>query len=88
VRSWAWPIRRRGGAIAAVYASAHLASRPGADAVAKAAVLTAMIVVINATWLLVGASLAPVLNDARRSRIVNRGLAGALVAATILTVVG
>ena len=57
-----------------------------ADAAAKVAVLSVMIVVINGTWLLLGASIAPWLRDARRARIVNGGLAGALVAATLLAV--
>jgi threonine/homoserine/homoserine lactone efflux protein len=73
-------------AIAAVYTSAHLATSPAADAAAKLAVLTAMIVLINGVWLLVGASLAPLLRDARRARIINVGLAAALIAATIFTV--
>ena len=43
-----------------------------------------MIVLINATWLVAGASLAPFLRDPRRSRIVNVALALLLVAATAL----
>jgi threonine/homoserine/homoserine lactone efflux protein len=50
-------------AIAAVFASARLAGAPAADAAAKVAVLTAMVVLINAVWLVVGASLAPLLRD-------------------------
>ncbi len=73
-------------AIAAVYASAHLSRGAAADAAAKVAVLSVMIVVINGTWLLLGASIAPWLRDARRARIVNGGLAVALVAATLLAV--
>jgi threonine/homoserine/homoserine lactone efflux protein len=73
-------------AIAAVYATGHLASRPAVDALAKVAVLTAMIVLIMGCWLLVGASFAPLLRDARRARILNFGLAAALVGATILAV--
>jgi len=74
-------------AIAAVYASAHLASDPLADAAAKCAALTGMIVLISAGWLLIGASLAPWLRHRRRARIVNVALAVALVAATVLAVV-
>jgi threonine/homoserine/homoserine lactone efflux protein len=74
-------------AIAAVFASAHVTSSPATDAAAKVAVLTAMIVVINPTWLVAGASLAPLLRDPRRSRIVNVTLAVALVVATALAVV-
>lgn len=74
-------------AIAAVFASARLADAATTDAVAKVAVLTGMIVLINASWLVAGASLAPLLRDPRRGRIVNVALAAALVSATALTVV-
>jgi threonine/homoserine/homoserine lactone efflux protein len=74
-------------AIAAVFASAHLTGSAATDAAAKVAVLTAMIVVINPAWLVAGASLAPLLRDPRRSRIVNVTLAVALVVATVLAVV-
>jgi threonine/homoserine/homoserine lactone efflux protein len=73
-------------AIAAVFASARLADAAATDAVAKVAVLSVMIVLINGGWLLVGASLAPVLRDARRARVVNVALAAALVGATALAV--
>lgn len=56
------------------------------DAVAKVALLSVMIVLIMVGWLLVGASLAPLLRDARRARIVNTGLAAALVGTTALAV--
>lgn len=68
-------------AIAAVFASARLSSGTAADAAGKVAVLGVLIVVINATWLAAGASLAPVLRDPRRARIVNPALAVVLVAA-------
>jgi threonine/homoserine/homoserine lactone efflux protein len=73
-------------AIAAVFASARLADGAAADATAKVAVLTGMIVVINAAWLAAGASLAPLLSDPRRARLVNRSLAAVLVAAAALAV--
>jgi threonine/homoserine/homoserine lactone efflux protein len=73
-------------AIAAVFASARLADGAAADASAKVVVLAFMIVVINAAWLAAGSSLAPLLRDARRARLVNRCLAGVLVAAAALTV--
>jgi threonine/homoserine/homoserine lactone efflux protein len=73
-------------AIAAVFASAHLAASPTADAAAKIAVLTVMITVICATWLFAGTSVAPVLRDPRRARFVNAALAVGLVAATALAV--
>lgn len=74
-------------AIAAVFASARLAGDAAADAAAKLAVLTVMIVIINTAWLAVGASLAPLLRDPRRSRLVNRLLAGALIAAVGLALI-
>lgn len=74
-------------AIAAVFAGATLSKSAGADAATKVAVLTGMIVVINAAWLAAGAALAPVLSDARRARAVNVALAAALVAATVVEVV-
>ena len=73
-------------AIAAVFASARLADGAAADATAKVAVLAVMIVVINAAWLAAGASLAPLLRDPGRARIVNRCLAGVLVAAAAFAV--
>lgn len=73
-------------AIAAVFASAHLAANPATDAAAKTSALTLMIIVINTGWLIAGASLGPVLRDPRRSRVINVALALALVAATVLAV--
>ncbi len=73
-------------AIAAVFASARLADGTAADAAGKVAVLTVMIVVINAAWLAAGSSLAPLLRDAGRARLVNRCLAGVLVAAALTVV--
>jgi threonine/homoserine/homoserine lactone efflux protein len=68
-------------AIAAVFASARLAGGAAADAASKIAVLSVMIVLINATWLVAGVLLTPLLRDPRRSRIVNVSLAALLVAA-------
>lgn len=73
-------------AIAAVFASARLAAAATTDAVAKIAVLIVMIIVINATWLVAGKLLAPLLRDRRRARIVNGLLAVTLIAATALAV--
>jgi threonine/homoserine/homoserine lactone efflux protein len=73
-------------AIAAVFAGARLADHAVADAAAKIAVLILMIVVINTTWLLAGASFAPVFRDPRRARVVNVALAVALVLTTALAV--
>jgi threonine/homoserine/homoserine lactone efflux protein len=73
-------------AIAAVFAGSDLADAATADALAKLVVLSGMIVVINATWLVAGGSLAPLLRDPVRARVVNGVLAVALVAATGLAV--
>ncbi len=72
--------------IAAVFASAHLADSSTTDAAAKIALLTVMIIVVCTTWLLAGTSIAPVLRDPRRARLINAALAVALVAATALAV--
>jgi threonine/homoserine/homoserine lactone efflux protein len=73
-------------AIGAVFAGARLSSDAPVDATAKVVVLTGMIVVINVVWLLVGASIAPLLRQPRSARVVNVSLAGALVAATAVAV--
>lgn len=73
-------------AIAAVFASGHLADDTTTDAAAKVVVLTAMIVAICAMWLAAGTSIAPLLRDRRRARVVNGALAVALVGATALAV--
>jgi threonine/homoserine/homoserine lactone efflux protein len=73
-------------AIAAVFASGHLANDTTTDATAKIAVLTAMIITICATWLVAGTSIAPLLRDPGRARLVNAALAVALVGATALAV--
>lgn len=73
-------------AIGAVFASTDLATSATTDAAAKIAVLTAMIVLINATRLIAGASLAPLLRDPLRARMINITLAAALVGATAFAV--
>ncbi len=73
-------------AIAAVFASTHLAETATTDAAAKIAVLTVMIILICTTWLIAGASLARLLRDPHRARIINTALAVALVGATALAV--
>lgn len=73
-------------AIGAVFAGSRLATSATVDAGAKIAILTAMIVLINATWLLAGASFAPLLRDPRRARIINITLAVALVVSSALAV--
>ena len=72
--------------IAAVFASTHLAASATTDAAAKIAVLTAMIVLINATWLIAGASFAHLLRDPLRARLINITLAATLVGATAFAV--
>lgn len=73
-------------AIAAVFASARLATAAGSDAAAKVALLSGMIVVICATWLVAGTSIAPLLRHPRRARAVNVALAVSVVAATAFAV--
>lgn len=73
-------------AIAAVFASVHLADVATTDAAAKAVVLTAMIIVICTTSLVAGTSLTALLRDPRRARVVNAALAAALIGATALAV--
>jgi threonine/homoserine/homoserine lactone efflux protein len=73
-------------AIAAVFASAHLADAATTDAAAKIVVLTGVIIVICATWLVAGTSLTPLLRDPRRARIANAALAVVLIGATALAV--
>ncbi|HSR24113.1 MAG TPA: LysE family transporter [Candidatus Eisenbacteria bacterium] len=73
-------------AMAAVFASSRLADAAAADAAAKVVVLTGMSVAILTTWLLVGTSMAPLLRDPRRARVVNAVLAVTVVAATALAV--
>jgi threonine/homoserine/homoserine lactone efflux protein len=67
-----------------VFASARLADAAMTDGAAKIAVLTAMIIAICASWLVAGSSFASLLRNPRRARVVNVGLAIALVAATAL----
>ena len=73
-------------AIAAVFASTHLADASTTDATAKLAVLTVMIIVIHTAWLLAGTSLVPLLRDPRRARILNVCLAVALLCTTAFVV--
>jgi threonine/homoserine/homoserine lactone efflux protein len=75
-------------AIAAVFAGSRLASGTVADASGKVAVLTAMILVINASWLGIGAALAAQLREPRTARGVNVVLAAALVASLVVVVRG
>ncbi len=73
-------------AIAAVFASVRLADSATVDAAAKVAILTALIILICATWLMAGSSIAPMLRDRNRARVVNVALAAALLVAIGLAV--
>jgi threonine/homoserine/homoserine lactone efflux protein len=75
-------------AIAAVFAGSVLVvSSWRFDAVIKAVVLAAMIVVIHLLWLLCGVSLAGFLSDPLRSRIANILFGLILVGATVLALI-
>jgi threonine/homoserine/homoserine lactone efflux protein len=73
-------------AIAAVFSSTRLAATATVDAATKLALLTPVVVLIMATWLLAGACFAPALRDPARARAVNLALAAALLGATALTI--
>jgi threonine/homoserine/homoserine lactone efflux protein len=75
-------------AIAAVVAGAHVSRGPVTDGVVKVAVLVALIVVINVSWLAAGAVCAPALQDPRRARAINVGLAILLVGAMAAALLG
>jgi threonine/homoserine/homoserine lactone efflux protein len=75
-------------AIAAVFAANRLAlGSPGAEAAAKIAVLSAMIVVIHLVWLGAGVWLSRLLHNPTGSRIVNLVFAAVLVATTALAII-
>lgn len=72
-------------AIGAVYAKSVLVpANPVTDAVIKCLILSAAIVVIHALWALAGSALTRLLHDPLASRVVNLGLAAALVLTLIL----
>jgi threonine/homoserine/homoserine lactone efflux protein len=73
-------------AIAAVFASTRLADSAALDAAAKTVVLSGMIVVIMTAWLIAAAPLAPLLRDPLRARIINTGLAAALLVSSAVAV--
>jgi threonine/homoserine/homoserine lactone efflux protein len=74
-------------AIGAVYASAVLvADRPLLDGAMKFVLLMGVIVLVNAFWLAVGATLSGVLRRPRTARIVNISFAILLVASFALSV--
>jgi threonine/homoserine/homoserine lactone efflux protein len=72
-------------AIAAVFAGTTIfAENHGLDAVAKAVLLSFMIVIIHLAWLLAGASLSRLLRDPMSSRLINISLGAALVITTCI----
>lgn len=73
-------------AIAATFASARLATTATIDVAAKIAVLSVMIALIMTAWLIAGTSLAALLRNPKRARIINIASAVTLVGATALTV--
>ena len=73
-------------AIGAVFSSFILIEgEPTGDAMAKVAVLTCMIFMINSVWLGVGASLARVFQSPASSRVVNVGFAILLVISVVFS---
>jgi threonine/homoserine/homoserine lactone efflux protein len=67
-------------AIGAVYAGITVApANPALDAASKVGVLTAVIAIVNTAWLLLGASLARLLQHPRAGRAVNIAFAVLLV---------
>jgi threonine/homoserine/homoserine lactone efflux protein len=75
-------------AIAAVFTTSEVATDATTDALVKIVVLSAIIVVINVSWVVAGAALAPLLRDPARARTINVVLAVTLVGATALAVLG
>ena len=73
-------------AIAAVFVSARIAAHTLVDSTIKVVALAGMVVLINATWLIAAAWVAPALRDPVRSRRANIGLAAALVVSTAAAV--
>ena len=74
-------------AIGAVFAGFVLIARaPAYDAVVKAAILIAMVFVVNVTWLLTGAALSKIFQSARAGRIMNMFFAALLVLSVVLLI--
>jgi threonine/homoserine/homoserine lactone efflux protein len=67
-------------AMAALSSGFVLAAQPAADALAKAAILLAVMVVVDLAWLLVGPGLARAMRDPAWSRAINIVFAVALLA--------
>lgn len=74
-------------AIAAVVAGVALfPDRPFADAVAKAGILCVLIGFIQAGWLYLGVLLSSLMQAPKSARIINSGMAVALVASAVISV--
>jgi threonine/homoserine/homoserine lactone efflux protein len=71
-------------AIAAVFAANRFAADPAADGLAKTLILAVMIVVIHIVWLTAGAVFARLLTNPVVARIVNVGMATAMLLASLL----
>ena len=71
-------------AIAAVFAANRIAADPAVDAIAKTAILAAMIVVIEGVWLTAGTVFARLLTHPTAARIANIAMATAMLAASLL----
>jgi threonine/homoserine/homoserine lactone efflux protein len=73
-------------AIGVVFAGSRVAATPAVDAVVKVVLLAGVIVVVHAAWLAAGSLLVPLLQSARTARLVNRTMAGLLVATAVVAV--
>ena len=72
-------------AIGAVYASVVIVpDRPGLDAFAKVAALFGVIVIVNSSWLALGAALARLLRHPRSGRTINLLFAALLVLSAVM----
>ena len=73
-------------AIGAVFSSVALADHVWLDGAAKVVTLTGVILVVNSTWLVLGAALSRALRAPRTGRAINLGFAILLVASVALAV--
>ncbi|MBO0745348.1 MAG: LysE family transporter [Candidatus Dormibacteraeota bacterium] len=73
-------------ALAAVFATARAVGTGLVATGARVGVVAAMVCAASATWLVAGRVVAPLFSAPRRARIVNVGLAVALVGATALSI--
>jgi threonine/homoserine/homoserine lactone efflux protein len=71
-------------AIAAVFASQHIAGDPVFDGLAKTLFLAALIIVIETVWLTAGTVFARLLTNPLAARVANAGMATAMLTASLL----